>query len=41
MSALIRAAAVLVILALGACAPSPPPAGDAIPPGPDGMEGAY
>ena len=40
MSALIRAAAVLLILALGACA-APEPAGDAVPPGPDGMEGAY
>jgi hypothetical protein len=33
--------AVAMILLVGACDTTPPPAGDAIPPGPEGMEGDY
>ena len=43
MPAPARPLAVLILLAaLAACAPPPPaPAGDAIPPGPDAIEGDY
>lgn len=40
MSAFVRAAALLAVLLVGACA-APEPAGDATPPGPSGMEGGY